>query len=166
MDSAEFTNLVPWLVAERLDDASAPVQVQPEFLHEKFPSWGFRTGPIITVVAMYPERNELRVTPGLAIDVPYTPAVSHYVNRLNNKELVFGRAFLVGNDESGLGAVLMQEIIFGHSLSWDYPPSVQYALQQIATLSGQAARLAPDVVTRCGGRHFNDGEGTFLQMNG
>jgi hypothetical protein len=166
MDANEFAELVPWLVAEKVDDATTPTPVMPGVMHEQFPSWSFRVSEVLAVAAVYPKTNELRITPGLGIHVPYTPEVSHYVNRLNNKQLIFGRAFLVGNEESGLGGVLMQEIIFGDTLSWDYPPSVQYALRQIATVCGQAVRLAPDLIARFNARPLRDDEAFFLQSNG
>ncbi len=165
MNYKELAELVPWLVASKLEDATAPA---PTLLaSEEAPSWSFRTGPVLTVAAVFPESNELRITLGLAIDVPYRPEVSHDVNRLNQRELVFGRAFLVGNAESGHGAVLAQEIVFGESLSWDFPPSIQNLLRIIATLSGQAGRLAPEFFSRyAGARPLTDNEAMVLLVNG
>jgi hypothetical protein len=78
------------------------------------PRGGFSVeGEVLVVGAIFPEQRELRVTLGLAMDVPYTPEVSHLVNRLNNKELIFGRMFPL--------------------------------LRTVATLSGQAGRLAPSL---------------------
>ncbi len=160
MNYKELAELVPWLVEEKLASASSP---KPTLLSSaEAPSWSFRTGPALAVAAIFPEANELRVTVGLAIDIPYRPEVTHYVNSLNTTQLVFGRAFLVGNDESGRGAVLAQEIVFGESVSWDFPPSIQNLLRIIATLCGQAARLGPELFSRYGTRPMTDDEAPFL----
>jgi hypothetical protein len=120
MNPAELTELVPMLITNDLEDVSAATPIMPSPMHEDFPAWWFRSSPeVLGVAAIYTKTNELRVTLGLAIDIPYSSEVFRDVNRLNNKELVFGRAFLVGNDESGRAAVLMQDIIFGDGISWD-----------------------------------------------
>jgi hypothetical protein len=166
MNPGELAELVPFLIAEKLDDATTPVAVSPGPIHERSPSWRFRTGQVLAVAAIFPESNELRVTAGLAHDIPYTPEVGLHVNSLNYKHLVFGRAFVVHLNKPEHAAVLMQEIIFGDGLSWEYPPSVQNLLRIIATLSGQAARLAAELLSRYGGRPLSDDEAFFLQTTG
>jgi hypothetical protein len=68
-------------------------------------SWWFRSGSTVAVVSHRPP-TEARVTVGLASDVPYRAETSHYLNELNRTDLKYGRLFLVGNDESGRGAIL------------------------------------------------------------
>jgi hypothetical protein len=165
MNPGELAELVPFLIAEKLEDATAPVAVSPGPMHERFPSWYFRIGQALTLAAIFPERNELRMTVGLAHDVPYTPEVGLYVNNLNHKQLVFGRAFAVHLNKPEHAAILMQEIIFGDGLSRDYPPSVQNLLRIIGTLSGQAARLAAELLSSYGGRPLTDDE-AFLFLQG
>ena len=105
MNSEELAKLVPWIVAEKLEDATSPTPVMPGPMHDEAPAWSFRCGPVLTVASIHPDENELRLTLGLAINIPYTTDVSHHVNRFNHHDLVFGRAFLIGNEESGRGAV-------------------------------------------------------------
>ncbi len=166
MDPGELAEVFPGLIGEYLDDASTPKQVAPGPIHEAHPSWSFINGSVTTVASLSSEAEQLRLTLGLALDVPYTPEVSHAVNRLNNKELVFGRMFLIGNEESGSGCILMQEIVSCVGLSQEFTPSLQGLLLTVATLGGQASRLAPNLRERFGGRAFTEEDAFFLQMNG
>lgn len=166
MDSAELTRVFPWLVTEYLEDASTPQQISPDPIHEVHPSWSFMNGPTLTVGAIFADTAQLRVTLGLAHGVPYTPEVSHAVNRINNKELLFGRMFLIGNDESGLGCVLMQEIFLADSLSEEHPASLQGLLSVLASLGAQSSRLAPQLREQFGGLPFTEEQAFFLQTNG
>ena len=144
MDSNGLAEIFPGLIANYLEDATGPEQVQPDPLHRAHPSWSFTTtGEILTVGALFHDSEQLRVTLGLAIDVPYDPQVSHVVNHLNNKELVYGRMFLIGNEDSGRGCILMQEIFAAQSISEEFPPSLQNLLMVIGAMGGQASRLAP-----------------------
>ena len=102
---------LPWSRRQLPGGGLNPRQVSPDPIHEAHPSWSFTTTEqVLTVGAIFHDSEQLRVTLGLALDVPYTPEVSHVVNRLNNKHLLFGRMFLIGNDDSGRGCILMQEI--------------------------------------------------------
>ncbi len=166
MDSAELTRVFPGLIDNYLDDATAPQQIQPDPIHDVHPTWSFINGSVLTVGAIFPDTGQLRVTLGLAFEVPYTAEVSHHVNRLNNKELLFGRMFLIGNDESGLGCILMQEIVLADSLSEEHPASLQILLRIVAALGGQASRLAPPLQEQFGGQPFTEEQAFFLQMNG
>lgn len=167
MNCNELAEVVPGLIANYLEDATGPEQVQPDPLHRAHPSWSFTsTGEILTVGALFHDSGQLRVTLGLAVDVPYDPQVSHIVNHLNNKELVYGRMFLIGNEESGRGCVLMQEIFAAQSIAEEFAPSLQNLLLVIATMGGQASRLAPGLRERFGGRAFSPEEAFFLQTNG
>lgn len=166
MHSSELASVFPGLIANYLEDASTPTLIGPDALHEAHPSWSFTNGSVLTVGAISHERQQLRVTLGLALDVPFAPEVSHYINHLNNKELVFGRMFLIGNDESRRGCVLMQEIFSCDSLSDEFPPSLQNLLLMIGTLGGQGSRLAPQIRDQFGGRPFGEEDAFFLQASG
>ena len=162
MNFKEFAELVPWLVTEKIDDASPPIPLIGGTVHEETPAWSFRTGSVLTLATIFPKTNELRLTSGLAINILYAPELSHYVNHLNEKQLVFGRAFLVTNNDPERAAVLMQEIVFGDSLSWDFRPSIQNLLRVIVTLSGQAGHLSSEITARFEARPFNDAEVALL----
>lgn len=165
MNFKEFTELVPWLIAEKLDDASTPVPVVGGTVHEETPNWTFRTGSLLTLASIFPKSNELRLTSGLVTKIPYTAELSRYVNYLNEKQLVFGRAFLVPHNDPERAAILTQEIVFGDGLSWDFPPSIQSLLRIIATLTGQSAHLASETLSRFEARPFNDTEMALLLVN-
>jgi hypothetical protein len=165
MNFKELAELVPWLIAEKIDDASAPVPLAGVTVHEETPMWSFSTGSVLTLAAVFSKTNELRLTSGLAINLPYTAELSRYVNHLNAKQLTFGRAFIAENLDPARVAVLMQEIVFGDGLAWDFPPSIQNLLRIIGTLTGQAARLAAGIVSRFEARSFNDAEAALLLVN-
>jgi hypothetical protein len=166
MNAAEMAEAFPMLITDYIEDASTPKQVQPGPIHERQPSWSFTNGSVLTVGAVWRDSDQLRLTLGLAVDVPYSPEVSHVVNQMNNKEIVFGRMFLIGNDESGRGCILMQEIVSCAALSWEFPPSLQNLILVIGTLGGQASRLAPELRNQFGGRPFTEEDAFFLQVNG
>jgi hypothetical protein len=165
MNFSEFAELVPGLIAEKIADASTPVPLAGSAVNEQAPAWIFRTGSLLTLAALLPKTNELRLTSGLAINLPYTTELARYVNYLNAQQLTFGRAFLTDNLHPESAAVLMQEIVFGESLSWDYLPSIQNLLRIIATLTGQANRLAAEIIYRFRARPFDDAEAALLMMN-
>jgi len=165
MNFTEFAELVPRLVAEKIDDASTPVPLTESAGHEHAPAWIFRTGSVLTLAMILPKTNELRLTSGLAINLPYTAELSRYVNYLNAQQLTFGRAFLTDNLHPERAAVLMQEVVFGEGLNWDFPPSIQNLLRIIATLTGQAGRLAAEIIYRFGARPFDDAETALLLVN-
>jgi len=162
MNPQEFAELVPFLIAEKLEDSSTPVPLVGGEIHESNPAWTFRTGPVLTLALILPRSNELRLTCGLAIDVPYSAELFRFVNYLNHKQLVFGRAFLVDNLDPTIAAVLTQEIVYGDGVSWDYPPSIQNLLRIIGTLSGQASRLGPEIASRFQAKPFSDADAALL----
>jgi hypothetical protein len=166
MDSMELATIFPGLIANYLEDATPPQQVQPDPIHDAHPSWSFVNGSLLTVGAIFHDTGQLRVTTGVAFGVPYAPQVSHGVNRINNKELLFGRMFLIGNEESGLGCILMQEIFLADGLSQEHPASLQNLLRVIAALGGQGSRLAPQLREQYGGTAFTEDQAFFLQTNG
>jgi hypothetical protein len=153
------------IVAEKLEDASFPTPSVGGAVHAETPNWRFRTGSLLTLASIFPKTNELRLTSGLAIDIPYTLELSRFVNYLNEKKLVFGRMFTVPNNDPEHAAVLMQEIVYGDGLSWDYPPSIQNLLRIMATLSGQGDHLISEIVSRFDARPFSDAEVGVLLVN-
>lgn len=166
MDSLELARIFPGLIANYLEDASPPRQVQPGPIHDAHPSWSFLNGSLLTVGAIFHDTGQLRVTTGIAVGVPYAPEVSHAINRINNKILLFGRMFLIGNEESGLGCILMQEIFLADSLSQEHPGSLQNLLSVIAALGGQGGTVAPQLREEFHGRAFTEDEAFFLQTSG
>jgi hypothetical protein len=166
MDSMELATIFPGLIANYLEDATPPKPIQPDVIHDAHPSWSFMNGSLLTVGAIFHDTGQLRVTTGIAFGVPYTPEVSHSVNRINNKVLLFGRMFLIGNEESGLGCILMQEIFLADSLSQEHPASLQNLLSVIAAFGGQGGRVAPELREQYGGEPFTEDQAFFLQTNG
>lgn len=166
MQSSELVTVFPDLIANYLEDSSTPTPIVPGPMHDEHPSWSFTSGSVLAVGGISHANQQLRVTLGVVFDVPYGPEVSHYVNHLNNKELVFGRMFLIGNDESGRGCILMQEIFSCESISEEFTPSLQNLLWMIATLCGQGSRLAPQIREQFGGRAFNEEDAFFLLTSG
>lgn len=165
MNPSEFADLVPWLVTEKLEDASPATPLLDGEVHEQQPNWSFRVGSALTLASIFPQANELRITSGLAIEIPYTADLGEFVNYINVKQLVFGRAYHVTYADTGLAAVLVQEIIFGDGLSWDFPPSIQNLLRITVTLTGQADRLSKEIVARFAARPFSDVELPILLVH-
>ena len=154
MNFKELPELIPWLVAEKMEDVTPPVPLASGAAHDENPAWTFHADPVLALAAVFPKSNELRLTIGLATNLTPTAGLSSYINFLNAKQLVFGRAYLapIPSGNADRVAVLMQEIVFGDSLSWEYPPSVQNLLRIIGTLCGQGGHLAGEVTSRFEGR--------------
>jgi len=171
MNSAELLETLPGFLREYLG-ASDPEWIIPPFENLGAGAWRFRVSDaphaLMAVKVLGNEDDELRINAGLAIDVPYSAAVAEYINRLNNKELIFGRMFAAGDipfiGENGNGpcAIVMQEIAFGPALSFDFSPSIQNLLNMAARLAGQAHRCSSDLIDRFGGRHLADDDEMVL----
>jgi hypothetical protein len=161
MNNGELLELVPQLFGQHLEGAR-PQIIAP--ILDGSGAWWFRPDEALAIISVM-QQSEIRITLGLAIDVPYSAQTSHYLNGLNQTELVYGRLFLVGNEESSKGAVLMQEIVQGDSLSWDYPASLQNFLRIGATMVGQADRISKSLGLEVGGRRLNDDEHMFVWMH-
>ncbi len=76
----------------------------------------------------------LRVTSGVAQDVPMSDLAYRVISERNNY-FYYGRVYAQRNDEIGLLAVLLQEIIPLALLSWEYRASIEYALSVIASVN-------------------------------
>ena len=176
MRSQEILDQVPDFFRSYLDGAEPEWILPPSppelDLHAGSLSLRLSTVPkaLVAFTVLGNEADEVRITAGLAIDVPYSPGLAEYVNYINNKVLVFGRAFiggdvpLVGETGQGPCVILMQEIVFGPSLSFEFPPSMQHLLNLTARLAGQADRFAPELVERFGGRLLADDDGPVLTL--
>jgi hypothetical protein len=126
--------------------------------------WWFKTQRTVVTISLL-EGVQIRITVGVAADVPYDSIVSHHLSELNRSYLKFGRIYLIGNDESGRGAILMQEILRGEAISTSFRPSVENLEQVGSTLIAQGEHLANDLVSRFNGRPFRDDEHMFLMMS-
>jgi hypothetical protein len=171
LDLPELTRTVPGFFQQYLEGAE-PQEILPPMEGVSGGAWRFRLGRVLVVTyippPVDPTHTQLRINLGLAIDVPYRSEVAEYVNRLNHSELTFGRMFLIGDvpflegTYGGLCAVVMQEIVYGESLSADFAPSLQNLVNMAATLTGQGDRLAGDLLQRFEGRAFTDDEAFIL----
>lgn len=174
-DGTAWTNRTtgtPKAVADDSPDAPVPEAVArlvPDARWEsitatsEMSSWWIRSGATVAVVSRLPP-SEVRITVGLAADVAYRAETSHHLNELNRTDLKFGRLFLVGNDESGRGAILMQEFLPGELLDSESPIAARAVRLVVATVLAQADRLAGFLVPRFSGRPFRDDEHFFILM--
>jgi hypothetical protein len=171
MDTPELSQSIPDILTRYIDGFQPQQVLAP--MEGIGGAWGDRAGRALLVLNVISgEPPELRITAGLTIDVPYSREVAEYVNRLNYKTLVFGRIFLIGEvpfmgfeNESGPCGIVMQEIVFGDGLSWDFTPSIQSLIRTITTVGGQSDRLTGDLLERFGGRPFTDSEATILTLH-
>jgi hypothetical protein len=173
MKSAELLETLPGFLREYLG-ATDPEWIVPPLGNLGAGAWRFRVSDVphalIAVKVLGNEADEMRITAGLAIDVPYRATVAEYVNRLNNKDLIFGRMFadgdipFIGENGNGNCVIVMQEIVFGPALSFEFSPSIQNLLDIAARLAGQAHRYSSDVIERFGGRQFADGDDAVLTL--
>jgi hypothetical protein len=175
VNSAEILRELPRFFSSYLTHAD-PVWVlpPPDDLDIHAGAWSFRVPSASQSVGLVKvlgnENDEARVTVGLAIDVPYTPELAEYVNYLNNKILIWGRAFiggdvpLIGDNGRGPCVIVMQEIVFGGSLSFEFPPSMQNLLNLTARLAGQAHRFGPELVERFSGRLLDEEDAAVLML--
>jgi hypothetical protein len=171
MNSAELLDTLPDFLKEYLG-ATDPEWIIPPFGDLGAGAWRFRVSDapyaLMAVKVLGNDDDEMRINAGLAIDVPYSATVAEYVNRLNNKDLIFGRMFVAGDipfiGENGVGpcVIVMQEIVFGRALSFDFSPSIQNLLDMAARLAGQAHRYSSDLIERFGGRRFVDDDEMVL----
>jgi hypothetical protein len=173
VESAEFVQAVPDFFRSYLDGADPDWIVPPP---EGIPAGAFQfrlahtPDSVVVVKVLGNDNDEVRIMAGLAIDVPYSPAITEYLNYLNNKILVWGRVFaggdipLVGQSGTGPAVILMQEIVFAPSLSFDFPPSMQNLLNVTARLAGLAHRFGLELVERFGGRLLTDEDAAVLTL--
>ena len=175
MNSAEFLERVPAFFSSYLEGGEPQwIVPPPEGMDIHAGSWQFRMAasqqaPVVVKV-MGNDAEEVRLMAGLAIDVPYSPELTEYVNYINNKVLVFGRAFAggdipnIGKTGQGPAVVLMQEIVFAESLSFDFTPSMENLLNVTARLAGLSSRLWPELIEHFGGRPLDDDDAAVLTL--
>lgn len=175
MNSQQFLQEIPHFFGEYIDGAEPDWILPPaEDLDIHAGAWSFRMSAapkgLVAIKVLGNENHEVRITVGLAIDVPYSPTLAEYVNYLNNKMLIFGRVFIAGDipfiGENGNGpcVVVMQEIVFATSLSFEFPPSMQNLLNLTARLAAQADRFSPELVEQFGGRPLADPDAPVLTL--
>jgi hypothetical protein len=175
MNSAEFLQQAPDFFRSHLGGSEPQwILTPPEGMDIHAGSWSFRMAAtpqsVVVMKVLGNDTDEVRIMAGLAIDIPYSPQVAEYVNYLNNKMLVYGRTFaagdipFVGNSGAGPCVILMQEIVFGPTLSFDFTPSMESLLNVTARLAGLAHRFAPEVVERFGGRLLTDDDAAVLTL--
>ena len=165
MNSAEMLEQLPDFF-ENYINGTSPVWTLPRVDDLNAGAWRFRVvdapDALVVIKILGNEADEIRINVGLALDLPYTYQLAEFVNMLNNKQLIFGRMFILGDvpfiGDGGHGpcAVVMQEIVFGESLSFEFPPSLNHVLNLTARLAGQAHRFTPEILERFGGRAFQD----------
>lgn len=171
MESGELIRALPDFVGSYLDGAE-PRWVVPPVEGLNAGSFCFRTAAFPDALVAFKilgnETDEVRITVGVAIAVPYSTTLAEYVNYLNNKMLIFGRMFIAGDvpfiGENGAGpcVIVMQEILFGPAMSFEFPPSMQHVLNLTSRLAAQASRYGADLIERFGGRRVSDDEDMVL----
>ena len=174
VNSEQMLNELPDFFTSYLEGAAPAEWTVPPVEGLGAGSWQFRISftpnVLVAIKVLGNDAHEMRITVGLAIDVPYSSKLSEYVNYLNNKNLIFGRAFVAGNvpfiGETGAGpaVVVMQEIAFGPSFSFDFPPSMQNLLSVVARLAAQGDNFAPELIEHFGGRALTDDDGAVLTL--
>jgi len=170
LNSVEAIKEVPELIGRYVEGAELKRVVPPiPGSDEPVGSWAYSLDGVLTLVNFLAgDAAEIRITNGLAIDVPYKPEVLEYVNWLNMKQLVFGRLFVTGDlpfmieSGNGLCAIFMQELVYGSGLSYEFPPSIQGLINLFGRLGGQSSRFAGELLERFGGRRFTDNEAGIL----
>jgi hypothetical protein len=169
MESSEAIQAIPDLLGRYIDGADLKPLLPPVPDGGTVGSWTYTLDGIVTLVNFLGgDSAELRITNGLAIDVPYKHEVLEYVNWLSMKQLVLGRLFVTGDlpfmieSGNGLCAVFMQEIVFADSLSFEYTPSIQALVNTVGRLGGQGSRVASEILERFGGRRVTEDEAGIL----
>lgn len=165
MNSVEMLEQLPGFF-EQYINGTAPDWILPRIPGGAAGMWRFRVidapGALVGIKVLGNQADELRVNVGLVVDLQYRAELAEFVNMLNYKQLIFGRIFLFGNvpfvsDTARYPcAVVMQEIFFGPSISFDFTPSLNHLLNLTARLAGQANRFSPEISERFGGRPIAD----------
>ncbi len=121
-------------------------------------AWWFRHDGMTTALTITDDNGGmLRVTSGVAQDVPMSDLAYRTISERNN-DLYYGRVYAERNDEIGVLAVLLQEIIPLALLSWEYRASIEYALSVIASVNLTGAQAASHIIPILGGRLWVDGD--------
>lgn len=169
MNSVEAISALPDLLGRYVEGAELKQLLPPIPDGGDVGSWTYTLDGIVTVLNFLGgDSAELRITNGLALDVPYKHEVLEYVNWLSMKQIVLGRLFVTGDlpfmIESGTGlcAVMMQEIVFAEGLSFEFAPSLQTLINTVARLGGQSSNFASDILQRFGGRRFTEDDAPIL----
>lgn len=162
MDFQQLAIHVPFLIGNYMEGASAPVQVVDPLPGDTPSSWRFTFGDAIAVVAIAEKSLGVRVTAGVAKALPFGPDALALVNSINRDELTHGRAFLLGNEERGLGAIVLQEFMFGEFILEEAPVTSNIFLKTLITVVGTAGRLAGEICAPGGPEPFEETDDLLL----
>lgn len=99
-----------------------------------------------SLVGVVPDPPQVRITAGLAIGIEITGNLAVFLSELN-ESLIIGRAYWTGNKDARQGSVVIQDIVMGRGLSWDFFPSEEDLNMRINTLVAKANDTS-DVVGR------------------
>lgn len=158
MDERELADFLPGLAQNYLEgvssfrflDTTGTVGLLPAG-RIPYGAWSFRMADAALMVLSINQNAILSITAGLALDVPFTAAVSHRLNKLNAEVVAVGRLFLVEFEGTGRGAILMQELAYCTDVPADHIPSLQALVRVVGKVAGLAARLSPDLCEQLGG---------------
>src|SRR4051794_18302576 len=131
------------------------------------PLWQLRRQTVLATLVALDESNQpmLVITCGLGLDFPMQAPAYERCNR-ENAQLMFGRIFMTGNEETRLGAILLQDFLPMHGITWESQPSIQLVVTLIGSITARGEAIAPGLITDLGGRPFRDDEGFLLAAMG
>jgi hypothetical protein len=101
----------------------------------------------------------ISIRAGVAIEIPRSEELAYYV-ACENKQIMAGRAYMGYGDEFAL--IVLEEIVRGRALSWDFEPSLEDMLTRFRYVIRQAGEMKSAVLERFGGRSFREEEGIHM----
>ena len=107
------------------------------------------------------EDTIISVRAGVAIEIPRCEELAYYV-ACENKQIIAGRAYMGYGDE--LALLVLEEIVWGRALSWDFEPSMTDMVTRFDYVVRQAGKIQSTVLERFGGRPFRDDEAVHLVL--
>lgn len=119
------------------------------------------TAPAVVTVEQSDPFDLIRITAGVAIDVPTTGVFFQLLNA-ENASLEYGRIFALVNAEAGMGAVLMQEIIPARLMTRDHAATTRYLDTLVQYIVGRSSLVGDRFVAKVGGRPFDPSSGMLL----
>ena len=117
------------------------------------PVWLLTGQDNVSAIGALSGPDQVRITSGCARDVPETLELHRHLSALN-KQFMIGRIYAINMTRPGLCDVVMEDIIFGAVLSWDFVPSMQDLATRATTLTNGAARAGVQIRAQFGGRPF------------
>lgn len=101
----------------------------------------------------------ISIRASVAIEIPRSEELAYYV-ACENKQIMAGRAYMGYGDEFAL--IVLEEIVWGRALSWDFEPSLEDMLNRFRYVIRQASKMQSAVFERFGGRPFREEEGIHM----